>query len=270
MLGPVKIPDPSHENGVCMPDPEVPTPPEFDREPVRKPQSAGPDRDLGEIISAVTDGWTCPECRYELKGQSIHVEPTYRFLVSRCPECGRVWPAQMQDLRPAVRRRLASTSAFLWWALVGGGLLGIGMYLFGMAASAASWARWRGDIFGWVALSDILWHPPVMLVAAVTAAIGLSHLSTRRLLLLAIAPAVIGFLSTVALLLSDIGRNALTEEVMAAMIHLGAGYVAMVLAVLVARPIARLITLVFMSKNMRITVSGLWTAEGRTPPWLNT
>lgn len=232
------------------------------------PQSA-PDAGLGEIIAAVSDGWTCPECRYELKGQAIHLEPKYRFLVSQCPECGRVWPAQMQDLRPTIRRRLASASAFLWWVLVGGALLGIGMYLFGMAASAASWARWRGDIFNWAALSDMLWHPPVMLVAALTAAIGLSHLTTRRLLLLAIAPAVIGFLSTLALLLSDIGRNALTSEVIAAMIHLGAGYLTMALAVLVARPIARVIALVFMSQNMRVVVSGLWTADGRTPPWLD-
>lgn len=247
-----------------MNDREAPSLPHTDAPSPQETHGAG----LGEIIAAVSDGWTCPECRYELRGQAIHLEPKYRFLVSQCPECGRVWPAQMQDLRPVVRRRLASASAFLWWVLVGGALLGIGMYLFGMAASAASWARWRGDFLNWAALSDVLWHPPVMLVAALTAAIGLSHLTTRRLLLLAIAPAVIGFLSTVALLLSDIGRNALFGEVFAAMIHLGAGCVTMAVAVLVARPIARVVALVFMSQNMRLVVSGLWTADGRTPPWL--
>lgn len=255
-----------------MSHPEAPGPPDLDPSPAQGARGAGPhahtEPQLGEIIAAVTDGWTCPECRYELKGQAIHLEPKYRFLVSRCPECGRVWPAQMQDLKPSVRRRLASSSAFLWWVLVGGGVFGVGMYLFGMAASAVAWARWYGEYLSWVALSDLLWHPPVMLVAALTAAIGLSHLNTARLLLLAIAPAVIGLLSTIAYLLSDIQRNPDAGEVTAAMIHLGAGCVAMVLALLVARPIARLIALVFMNQNLRVAVSGLWTADGRTPPWL--
>lgn len=223
--------------------------------------------DLGEIIAAVADGWTCPQCHYELRGQAIHLEPRYRFLVSRCPECGRVWPAQTQDLRPSLRRRMMATPAFLWWMLVGGGAFGLGMYLFGMAASAVAWARWHGDFLDWVALSDLLWHPPVMLVAALTAAIGMPHLAAGRLLLLSAVPATIGLLSTVAYLLSGISRSPTEGEVIAAFIHLLGGCITLAFAVLLARPLARVIAMVFMSQNMRIPVSGLWTAEGRTPPW---
>jgi hypothetical protein len=225
------------------------------------------DHALGEVIAAVADGWTCPQCRYDLEGQAIHLEPTYKFLVCRCPECGRVWPAQVQELKPSVRRRMVYASAFVWWGFVFGGLLGIGMFMFGMAASAATWVRWSGDFLGWVALSDLLWFPPVMFVAAVTAAIGMPHLTTRRLMLLSAVSVLIGGLSTAAYHASDLGSWPSDAEVLASIVHFLGGCVALVLAVAVARPTARGIAMLFMNQKLRVGLTDLWTADGRTPPW---
>lgn len=239
--------------------------------PTPAPPAASPkftDHELGEVIAAITDGWTCPQCRYDLRGQAIHVEPRYKFLVCRCPECGRVWPAQVQELKPSVRRRMAYASAFVWWGFVFGGLLGIGMFMFGMAASAATWARWNGEFLDWVALSDVLWFPPVMFVAALTAAIGMPHLTTRRLMLLSTVSVLIGGLSTVAYHASDLGSWPSDAEVLASTVHFLAGCMALVLAVAIARPTARGIAMLFMNQNLRIAVSALWTADGRTPPWM--
>lgn len=226
------------------------------------------DHALGEVIAAVADGWACPQCRYDLEGQAIHLEPTYKFLVCRCPECGRVWPAQVQELKPSVRRRVEYASAFVWWGFVFGAMLGIGMFLFGMAASAATWTRWRGDFLDWVALSDLLWFPPVMFVAAVTAAIGMPHLTTRRLMLLSAIPVLIGALSTIAYHASDLNAWPSDAEVLASIIHFLGGCLALVLAIAIARPTARGIALLFMNQKLRVGLSGLWTADGRTPPWM--
>lgn len=225
------------------------------------------DNELGEVIAAVTDGWSCPQCRYDLRGQAIHLEPKYKFLVSRCPECGRVWPTQVQELKPSVRRRMAYASAFVWWGFVFGGLIGSGMFLFGMSASAATSARWHGDFLDWYSLSDLLWFPPVMFAFALTAAIGMPHLATRRLLLLSLIPVVIGGLSTLALHASHFDTPS-EGEIIASIIHFLGGWTALLLAVAIARPTARGIATMFMNQNLRIAVSGLWTADDRTPPWM--
>lgn len=227
------------------------------------------DHALGEVIAAVADGWSCPECRYDLQGQAIHLEPKYKFLVSRCPECGRVWPAQVQELKPSVRRRMVYASAFIWWGIVVGGLIGIGMFLFGMAASAATWARWSGDFLDWTALSDLLWFPPIMFIAAVTAAIGMPHLTTRRLHLLSGIAVGIGALSTLAYHMSGSGGGFPEAEIIASIIHFLAGWLALVLAVAIARPTARGIAMLFMNQKLRVAVSGLWITDGRTPPWMD-
>lgn len=225
------------------------------------------DHELGEVIAAITDGWTCPQCRYDLCGQAIHLEPKYKFLVCRCPECGRVWPAQVQELKPSVRRRMVYASAFVWWGFVFGGLMGSGMFMFGMSASAASWARWNGDFLDWAALSDMLWFPPVMLIFALTAAIGMPHLTTRWLMLLSLIPVIIGGLSTIAFHSS--GFDAPSEgEVIASILHFFVGWLTLALATAIARPTARGIATMFMNQNLRIAVSALWTADGRTPPWM--
>jgi len=225
------------------------------------------DHTLGEVIAAVSDGWTCPQCRYNLEGQAIHLEPTYKFLVCRCPECGRVWPAQVQELKPSVRRRVVYASAFVWWGFVFGGLVGAGMFMFAMSASAASWARWHGDFLDWASLSNLLWFPPVMFVFALTAAIGMPHLTTRRLILLSFISVVIGVLSTVALHASNIGSGPSKGEVLASSLHFIVGWLTLTLATIIARPTARGIAMLFMNQKLRIAVSGLWTADGRTPPW---
>lgn len=236
-----------------------------DQAPV-KPERKFHDRELGEVVAAVADGWNCPECRYNLEGQAIHVEPTYGFLVCRCPECGRVWPTQVQELKPSTRRMIVYASALVWWGAVFGGTLGVGLFLFGMAASASQWVSWRHDATSWAALSDLLWFPPVMILVAVTAAIGLPHLRAGRLQMLAVGSVVIGALSTVAYHLSDLNRSPDFEEVAASVLHMVVGCATLVVSVMLARPIARLVAVLFMSKKMRVSLSALWIADGRTPP----
>ena len=235
--------------------------------PARATRERFIDKELGEVVASLTDGWTCPQCRYNLEGQAIHVEPTYRFLVSRCPECGRVWPTQVQELKPSTRRLMVYGSGLIWWGGVVGGVFGTGMFLFGMGASAAEWVSWRNELTSWVALSDLLWFPPVCLLVALTGAIGLPHLRTLRLLLLALGSMAIGTLSLAAYLFHDLRRGPDSAELFAGALHLFVGCVTLGLAVWLARPLARLIGSLFMSTKMARGLSALWTADGITPPW---
>lgn len=226
------------------------------------------DHELGEVVAALTGAWSCLECGYSLAGQEIHSEPKYGFLVCRCPECGRVWPIERQELSLESRRRAARVSAVLWWGMLVAGTLGTGMFLFGMAASAATWTRWGHDPGDWIAMSDMLWFPPATILIAIASAFGLPHVRTRGLMQLAGISMGIGAVSLVPFHLSEIGRDPPLHEVIASVIHLVAGCVSLALSVLVARPMARGIALRFMNQKLRIAATGLWTADGRTPPWV--
>ena len=138
-------------------------------------ESATPGRstELGQIVGSLTEGWRCPSCQYDLHHQAVHIEPTYQFLVSRCPECGRVWPVQMQELTTKTRRMVGFESVIIWGAIVLVGVLGTAFFMFGMSASAADYVRWSNDPEMWFRIVPLLILPVVLFPVTIVAALGL-------------------------------------------------------------------------------------------------
>ena len=233
-----------------------------------EPQASGTRRspELGEIVGSLTEGWRCPSCQYDLHHQAVHIEPMYQFLISRCPECGRVWPVQMQELKPKTRRMVGFASVIIWGGFVLAGVLGTAFFMFGMSASAADYVRWNEDPLAWFMLIPLLIFPVVLVPATVVAALGLPHLRTSRLVLLTLLP--IGFSTAFISLfhLLDEPDDIRLDEVAASALALIVGGLVYITGALVARRIARVIAVLFMSTTLRNAVSGLWTADGRTPP----
>jgi len=233
----------------------------------RADPSPRPAPKLGQIVAALTEGWRCPACQYDLQNQAVHVEPTYQFLVSRCPECGRVWPVQMQELKPKTRRTIGFVSVVVWGAFVLAGILGTAFFQFGMAASATDRLRWENDPVSWASFVMSLFLPVVLFPTCVIAALGLPHLNTRRLLALALVPMALAFVFIALYHLIDDPDDIELGEIIVSVVHLVIGYTVFAACVLAARPTARAFAWLFMSTRLKIAVSGLWTASGKTPPF---
>ena len=244
--------------------PATPTTEASSTEPQATPAARSPE--LGEIVGALTQGWRCPSCQYDLHHQAVHIEPKYQFLVSRCPECGRVWPVQMQELKPKTHRMIGFASVIIWGAFVLAGVLGTAFFMFGISISAADVVRWDNDPVAWFMLVPFLTFPIVLIPVTVVAALGLPHLRTSRLVLLSLLP--IGFATAFVSLFHLLREpdDIRLAEVGASALALFVGGLVYITGALIARRIARVISVLFMSTTLRNAVSGLWTADGREPP----
>jgi hypothetical protein len=111
--------------------------------PTAAPSDTQENRLYEERIATVTADRLCTTCGYNLAGQMVLLEPHYRLLIVRCPECGTVASVQEYPLLGRWANRWGAVLAALYFIVLLGLWPASSAAIMGLALGTAEDAAYR-------------------------------------------------------------------------------------------------------------------------------